>query len=1712
MSIPVSNVLNTQTMGTWFNRQNVLSGLMSSNVVTADQTNGGSITVGNVAISGAMSISNLVAFTIGGGSSLTSLTNLSIISNTSFSANIIIVNTALVSGNIQFSNSINVNNFISANTANIGGAINTNQSNLTATSSFGNNQMTQNVITSSSNTGSSFVGNTNSGNVIIGTTLSGIGIVGISNSSYGIAAYSNTNSALYAYSNTGTTVKIVSNNGIGISIGNGTDTYISAANIGVQFSNLIYFTGSTSGGATPSTTTLNSNTLNIGNSVVNTVVNSSSIIVGSNTTLGTNSLKLGNNVINTVSILYGNSVVSGIGANLSVTNTTYMTVSNSLMVANTITIGTASVNTVINATSFTGTSANATLFNNHPEAYYANVTNPIFTSNVTIGAIIASVANGINANNSYFTIGNSSSFSTVNSTIFSQTSNNANNFNGQPASFYANVTSPIITSNVTIGAVLGSVANGINANNSYITIGNSSVNTVINATSFTGTSANATLFNNQSASFYANVTSPVFSTTVNVGTTVSISTTNVSIGITGTSANSVTANASYITIGNSSVNTTINSTFHNTTSNNALYLNGVIASGYQGTANLAAAVALITSNSSSYIGTLAAASVANNSTPTISTSLTVGASSVVNTTCVSVSGNVYGNQLIISGNGTISGNLTVTGNLIYAGSGTASANFIPASNALYSLGNSSTYFSNTYTVYLWANGISFNGGGSVNAASYTGTAANATLFNNQPASFYANATQFNGNVSPQLLTVSGNGSIGGNLSVTGLLSISNNISLSGNVIPTSNITFNVGNSTLWYNNIYALSHSANVINFVGGGTVNNSNYTGTSFNANNLNGQLPSYYANTTLFVGNVNPPVANITLLNTSGSTFANGISSSLGSFYGQFIAVQGSSGVIFRNDGTNFNFLANTTNPYSSLVATYRPFSFNLTTGAVSIDSTGIGTTFGGDVTGSGRGKFTSLNHNGVEGYTETYNGVQGTSNNGVGVVGFANNGWGLYGQSTNGTALLANSIGSANIIVFSNSTSTTLFQGSNGNLGIGTSTPNTNLTVNGSIYANTIMLVSAFSQNPIMANVSYSGPAMISLFNSNTIYSPSVSAGLMLGTPNVNSSIKVFDMGSGSGSTVTNYNNMSNTQWSFQGASNPVMNLSNTGYLSVANGVTIGANTFVVNNSVLQFGGISNYLQMTSTTLSGVGTYNVIANNSTYLNGQPASYYANTTSYTGAFNGTTVICTGAAINGLVNITGGAWSNGFYSGLGQYVLNYGGAPQTILRQDSSNFLILMSNNTTTWSNNRPFYCDLYTGAVTLDNPVGTTLPAGVTMGGKLTIGGSIQTNQSNLTSTSSFGSINMNQDSVSSYSNNSSAFVGRANSGIGINGTSNSGSGVYGSSNTGSGIQGLSTLGWGIYGYSSLNLGIYGASNTSTGVFGYSNSGIGIFGQSNSNVGVYGQSLYNGIGVQALSNTGWGAYIQSKTGPVAWFGNNTTQFVAIDSSGNINGSNGLSISGSGSFGSIVGATKFATPTGTLGSISVGQSDSTHTGILEIFSPSGTRAGYIGWATASDWINLTTENGYLGYKVNNALNVGGTLNVTGATTVGSLTASSISSSSGLSITGNETISGNITAGGYVQAPLMNVNAITANYTVVNSDLGKIILVNNGASNVTITVNSCTQYGRLMITRTGSGTVTIVAGTATLNSRTGGFNIVNQYGSVSLFFTTTTTAIVDGNI
>jgi hypothetical protein len=148
----------------------------------------------------------------------------------------------------------------------------------------------------------------------------------------------------------------------------------------------------------------------------------------------------------------------------------------------------------------------------------ANVQTVNVYANIVSANTLTSLANVVTINVISTTVNASSNVittnvyaTTVNATANVQTVNvyattvNAT-ANVQTATLFGNVVATVVNASSNIGIGTIGSANGFLANTTVITIGNSQVSATINSTTFSGTSANATLLNGQLGSYYTTAT------------------------------------------------------------------------------------------------------------------------------------------------------------------------------------------------------------------------------------------------------------------------------------------------------------------------------------------------------------------------------------------------------------------------------------------------------------------------------------------------------------------------------------------------------------------------------------------------------------------------------------------------------------------------------------------------------------------------------------------------------------------------------------------------------------------------------------------------------------------------------------------------------------------------------------------------------------------------------------------------------------------------------------------------------------------------------------------------------------------------------------------------------------------------------------------------------------------------------------------------------
>jgi hypothetical protein len=439
----------------------------------------------------------------------------------------------------------------------------------------------------------------------------------------------------------------------------------------------------------------------------------------------------------------------------------------------------------------------------------SNTVGTTFVANTTTMQV-GTAANNVSVNTTSVLIGNSTVFSTVNSTLFSGTANNSTNFGGlslvtmqgqitgNAATAYTNATNFATTA--ATAAYANAIANaasnaagiyqtsaGLSANVAVLTANNStnfgslSLATVqsqitgnaatayTNATNFATTAA-ATAFANaianaasNAASIYqtsaglsANVsgllliyTGIVNGSSHTVGTTFVANATTMQVG---TVANNVSINTTSILIGNSIIFSTINSTLFSGTANNSTNFGGLSLATVQGQITGNATTSY--TNATTFATTAATAAYAN----------AVANSAAIYQTSAGLSANVSG--LLPLYTGIVNGSSHTVGTTFVANATTiqigVAANNVSANTTTILIGNS-TVFS------------------TINSTLFSGTSANATNFNGQLAAYYTNATNITTGVLPWSQAPINTVNTSGTFTITGMHTYSNGITFSNTV-------------------------------------------------------------------------------------------------------------------------------------------------------------------------------------------------------------------------------------------------------------------------------------------------------------------------------------------------------------------------------------------------------------------------------------------------------------------------------------------------------------------------------------------------------------------------------------------------------------------------------------------------------------------------------------------------------------------------------------------------------------------------------------------------------------------------------------------------------------------------------------------------------------------------------------------------------------------
>jgi hypothetical protein len=572
---------------------------------------------------------------------------------------------------------------------------------------------------------------------------------------------------------------------------------------------------------------------------------------------------------------------------------------------------------------------------------------------------------------------------------------------------------------------LGSITNSFD--NAFIRTVQFSTGSV-NGTNYTGTAANATNLNSQPGSFYTNATNITAGTlatarlpaTVNV-TTINTQTVNtvtlIANNSAGTLGQTLLSNGTGIYWGSAATVTSVGSA-------NGLTGGPITSSGslsvVQGTGTVVNSTGVHVN--SSYIGTLTA----NNSTNlgnqpasfyTNATNITAGTlatarlPATVNVATINVNAATVSNTLTINGNATF--NQTAL-----------TQSLIPTANVTYSLGNSTNRYATAFI-----STVQLSDGNSISSGTFSGTSNNATNLNGQPASFYTNGTNIStGTVAAARLPA-------GTTSAVGVVQLVDSV---------SNTSVTIAATANSVKTVYDFAAQ-----IAATGTPPSGANTNVQFNNSNAFGGSAGFTFNSVTSTVTVsNTIIANLAF-NAGANVVVNTTSVGIGNSTVNTVIAAGSLAL----NGVNVNtaITGNAATAYTNAIA-IAANATNLTSGTISAARL------------TGTYAITANNANNLNGqpasfYTNASNITTGTiptdrlpatsnistrlnvgANVSLSTVGLT------IGNSTVNTTITAGSFttnGANNITL-----GTTLYVVANGNIGISNSSPNSKLTVNGSI----------------------------------------------------------------------------------------------------------------------------------------------------------------------------------------------------------------------------------------------------------------------------------------------------------------------------------------------------------------------------------------------------------------------------------------------------------------------------------------------------------------------------------------------------------------------------------------------------------------------------------------------------------------------------------------
>ena len=780
---------------------------------------------------------------------------------------------------------------------------------------------------------------------------------------------------------------------------------------------------------------------------------------------------------------------------------------------------------------------------------------------------------------------------TVNATNYSGTANNANNLGGAAASVYVNT-----SGNFTVGGNLNlTAANNyfsqglyvganVTVNTTSAFVGNATVNTnmsagqiaisgaTVNSTIYTGTANNANNLGGTSSGSYVN-TSGNYTVAGNINFTgannqfTNVYASGIVVG------SNVVVNTTQITVGNTSVYTSINSTAVNTGTLSTLgntNLGGSVT--ITGNLTVSGSYNIVNGNTVSYTDNMlflnqgVLASISNISGNGSVITFTANNNFAPNWTVLvtNVTPSTYNGSYLI----TVANSTSFKANNTNTDSYTSGGDARGQSDTNPDLGFAAAYNDGSYqhagffrdhvtgvwkvfdgylpepdsSVYIDQSNNSFNiapfqannlyvgnttNYGTINATNFSGTSNNASYLNGQLASYYTNATNIttgtlpDARLSSAVVNTSGNFTVAGNLNITSTNNYFNNGLFVGSNVVINTTMVAVGNATVYTNT------TAGQIS-ISGATINATNYSGTANNANNLAGAAASVYVNTS----------ANFTVAGNINFTGTNNYFSAL--YVGDNTVVN-----------TTTLFTGNTT------------VNTSVTGGQISISGVTVNSTI-----------------------------YQGTANNANNLNGQPAS---YYTNATNITTgtLPYNQLG-ANVVNTSAAFTITGVQTFQANLIVGNSTVNV-ATTNSSITINAGNTAVLNGSSLAVGNATINAVVNATGFfvDGSAIYTNATN--LTTGTlPDARLSSAVV-----------------NTSANFTVSGNINFTGTNTNFATVYAGVNSYINTtsHFVGNSTVNTNITAGQISLSGVTINS-SSYGGAANNTTYLNGQLASYYTNAT----------------------------------------------------------------------------------------------------------------------------------------------------------------------------------------------------------------------------------------------------------------------------------------------------------------------------------------------------------------------------------------------------------------------------------------------------------------------------------------------------------------------